>query len=319
MFEKFLKENDIVFKTKYDFGSTHGYKTPGLVDYYIEIDSVSKLQLVLKSVLKDNLDIMPVGEGTNLLIEDVFKGVMVNWKGSGCTVVSKELPGKEMTSKSLIKDEALNDISSKVFLKVESGTTKSDLTEYCVKNGLSGLEFWAGIPGLVGGGLAMNSGAYDKDMKDLVASIELLTVDGVKNIEAKDLKWSYRKLKLVKPSVIISAVFVLDKKEPEQIKVKVDEYVSDREKKHPLEYPSCGSVFKNPSCDKGAWFLIKDAGLSGLKIGGAMVSPKHTNFIINAGGAKAKDVIELIRSIKEKVKAKFGIELEEELRVIKNK
>ena len=239
---------------------------------------------------------MAVGDGSNLLIRDSFYGVLINWKRSDCNIFT--------------------DGSSGVTLKVSSGMSKSDLMDYCVEHGLSGLEFWAGIPGFVGGGLAMNAGAYDKDMKDIVKSIEIVTVDGIKNMDAKDLKWSYRKLHIPESSVITSVVFILEKSPPQEIKVKVDEYIADREKKHPLGYPSCGSVFKNPTSERGAWSLINDLSLSGFRLGGAMVSTKHSNFIINAGGASASDVLGLISLIKEKVKNKFDIELEEELRVI---
>jgi UDP-N-acetylmuramate dehydrogenase len=307
MFEKFLKENNISFKRNYDFGSEHGYKTPGIVNYYIETDSIEFLNNIVNKAKQNNLKIIPVGEGSNLLIKDFFNGVLIKWNKASCALKQDNLPGASANR---------SNNSSKVFLELGSAMKKSELTDYCVQEGLSGLEFWAGIPGLVGGGLAMNAGAYDKDMKGLVESIQVLTAQGLKNIEAKDLKWSYRKLQIPESSIIISAVFVLNKKDPTQVKTKVDEYICDREKKHPLEYPSCGSVFKNPSCDKGAWFLVKDAGFSGFKLGGAMVSTKHTNFIINSGGAKASDVLELIALIKNKVKAKFDIELEEELRLI---
>ncbi|MFH1223645.1 MAG: hypothetical protein V1647_04815, partial [Pseudomonadota bacterium] len=101
-----------------------------------------------------------------------------------------------------------------------------------------------------------------------------------------------------------------------EIESKVNEYIADRERKHPLDLPSCGSVFKNPSSGKDAWELIRDAGLSGFSVGGAKVSEKHTNFIINAGGATASDVIALINEIKTRVKKHSGILLEEELRVL---
>ena len=296
MFEKFLKDNAVGFKKAYDFGSKHGYKAPGIVDYYVEIDSASLLESILQSARREGLKTVAVGDGSNLLIRDSFNGVLINWKRSDCNIFT--------------------DGSSRVTLKVSSGMSKSDLMDYCVEHGLSGLEFWAGIPGFVGGGVAMNAGAYDKDMKDTVKSIEIVTVDGIKNIDAKDLKLSYRKLHIPESSVITSVAFFLKKRTPQEIKAKVDEYIADREKKHPLDYPSCGSVFKNPTSERGAWSLINDLGLSGFKLGGAMVSTKHTNFIINAGGASSSDVLGLISLIKEKVKNKFDIELEEELRVI---
>ena len=240
---------------------------------------------------------MACGGGSNLLIKYYFDGLFIKWIDEKIDVSDK----KKFT-----------------LLKVSSGVKKSYLTDYCTQSSLSGLEFWSGIPGLVGGGTAMNAGAYCIQGQDCIAQVQIATPDGIIKKTAKDLDWDYRKMKLPEYSVIVSTMFILEKSKEDQIKKLCDEFIKDRETKHPLDFPSCGSVFKNPSpkeTDKGAWWLIREAGLSGFSIGGAKVSEKHTNFIINAGGATSSDVISLIAEIKKRVKTKFNIQLEEEIRI----
>ncbi|MCX6111830.1 MAG: UDP-N-acetylmuramate dehydrogenase [Proteobacteria bacterium] len=297
MLEKFCLSKGIKLKKDYDFGSLHGYKTKGVVKYYLEISSKTDIIDLLKLAREQNFKMVACGEGSNILIKDYFDGLFVKWI-----------------------DEKI-DVSNKkkfILLKVSAGVKKSYLSDYCIQNSLSGLEFWAGIPGLVGGGTAMNAGAYCMQGQDCIVQVQIATPDGLIKKIGEDLKWDYRKIKLPEYSVIISTMFALEKDKEDQIRKRCDEYIKDREGKHPLEFPSCGSVFKNPSAketDKGAWWLIREAGLSGFSIGGAKVSEKHTNFIINTGGATSSDVLNLIAEIKKRVKAKFNIQLEEEIRI----
>lgn len=298
MLSKFCSDRSIKLIQNYDFGSSHGYKTKGIVKYYVETSSKTDLVELLKMVKQEGIKTVACGGGSNTLIRDSFDGLFIKWTEDG---VSKLITGSE------------------VLLTVSSSVKKSDLTEYCIKNSLSGLEFWAGIPGLVGGGTAMNAGAYCSQAQDCVYQIELASPDGIKKISAKDLVWKYRKVNLPQYSVILSTTFVLKKSDSAKVKKQSEENIMDREKKHPLEYPSCGSVFKNPvdsEAGKGAWFFIKEAGLSDFAVGGARVSKKHTNFIINYGDAKPKDIIDLISKIKETVYNKFQVQLEEEIKII---
>jgi len=281
----------------FDFGSNSGYKIKGIVAHYIETASIEELTNILASAKKNGIKLSPCGDGSNILIKDRYDGMFVKWTKSDIEILKND------------KDNIL--------VKVDSGVKKEELTDYCVKNGFSGIEFWAGIPGLVGGGVAMNAGAYDIECSDITEFVEYVLPDGAKRIDSKKLKWKYRRLELPEYSVITSTVFRLNISTSSAVKEKVDEYIKDRENKHPLDFPSCGSVFKNPDdCNKGAWQLIKEAGLSGYSVGGAKVSEKHTNFIINTGGAKTSDILDLIQEIKKRVKSKSGIELEEELRVL---
>ena len=231
------------------------------------------------------------------MIKDRFNGIFVHWKNSSIKI--------------------LKDDGNRVRIQVGSACTKSDLNDFCIEHGLSGIEFWAGIPGMVGGGVAMNAGAYNEEIKNSVFEIYYTTDTEDCSAKSHDLKWSYRKLDLPKHAVITDVVFELTKADPKEVKKLSDSYILDRENKHPLEYPSCGSVFKNPdNSDNGAWWYVREAGLTGFVIGGAKVSEKHTNFIINADNATASDVIKLIKEIKKRVKAKFNVSLKEEIKIL---
>lgn len=183
------------------------------------------------------------------------------------------------------------------------------------ENDLSGLEELAGIPGTVGGLVFMNGGAYGKEIFDCIESVEILDFDkNIKVIQKQDLKIDYRKTEIKENNwVIISANFKFEKGYKKDL---VEEIETKRENNHPLEMPNLGSTFKNP---KGyfAARLIIEAGAQGLKIGGAQMSMKHPNFIVNDGTATFEDVLNLIAEVKKKVKEKSGIELEREIIILK--
>ncbi len=286
----------MMFVENKDIGSSIGYKTKGLVKFYKETNNKEELVEILKYLSNKKIRTIGFGGGSNLLIKGFFDGAFVHYSNDEIEVVNED--------------------NKNVVIKCGSGLSKERLVEYCCEHGYSGLEFWAGIPGLVGGGLAMNCGAYNSETKDVVYKIELCSPSGISTFEAKDMSWSYRSSGIKEGLVISSVYFKLEKKEASLVAKTSEEYISDRKKKHPLEYPSCGSVFKNPdNCSKGSWELIKDAGLCGHRIGGAMISDKHSNFIINVGNASYEDIIQLISKVKITVKEKFGIELKEEIKI----
>jgi len=288
--------DNIKYKKDYDFGSEHGYKVPGIVSFYIETQSSEDLMEIISYCKENNIKLLPCGGGSNTLIKDKFTGAFVRWMDKSADVISYN--------------------NETVLVEAGAACTKSDLNEFCIQKGFSGIEFWAGIPGFIGGGIAMNAGAYNKEIKECVKEIFCATEQGIINLEEKDLKWSYRKLELPKNTIITKAIFEFKRIDPKKVKELSDSYILDRENKHPLDYPSCGSVFKNPTGqDNGAWWFIKETGLSGFSIGGAKVSEKHSNFIINAGNATATDVINLITEIKKRVKEKFNVSLQEEIKI----
>jgi UDP-N-acetylmuramate dehydrogenase len=175
----------------------------------------------------------------------------------------------------------------------------------------------AGIPGAVGGGIYMNAGTYMGSFSDILDSVKVLLHDGtVVNISMDRNESSYRKMDLPENSVILGGFFKLPEADDAgDLKKRIDEIISDRHTKHPMEYPSAGSVFKNPE-GYSSWKLIDDAGLKGFSIGGAMVSGKHTNFIINAGGAVSSDIYRLVKHVQERVYGKSGVMLETEIRLM---
>lgn len=199
----------------------------------------------------------------------------------------------------------------------ESGAKLIDVTKKALDASLSGLEFACGIPGSIGGAVYMNAGAYGGEIKDVLSAIDVMLEDGTITTWTKeDLSFSYRHSALQQQkAIVLSASFDLEAGSYPVIAEKMAELTDLRESKQPLEYPSCGSVFKRP---KGHYTgpLIIEAGLQGYQIGGAQVSTKHAGFIVNIDHATATDYIQLIRHIQEVVKEKFDVELETEVRII---
>jgi UDP-N-acetylmuramate dehydrogenase len=259
-----------------------------------------ELQLLKRMVsyLRDkNIPYLVVGKGSNLLVRDGgLKGVVVILKG-GLATVEKN-----------VKNDRI--------VLAGGGLGIGELVSHCTRMGLGGLEFLAGIPGTVGGAAVMNAGAFGKDMGSMVKEIQILTDEGALVVKDRpQLKFSYRELAIPKGAMILGVRFELDKEDPESISQRVEDYVARRKAKQPLEYPSGGSVFKNPPNDY-AGRLIEEAGLKGRRIGGAMISPKHANFIVNTSNARADDILALIDLVREKVKEGSGIELEPEIKVV---
>ena len=184
--------------------------------------------------------------------------------------------------------------------------------------GLAGAEFANGIPGTLGGAVYMNAGAYVGQLADIVCETVCYDLDArqVLHLDNAAQHFGYRhSVFMEKNYIILSATLQLTKDEPDAIRARMNDYLARRREKQPLEYPSAGSVFKRPE-GHFAGKLIEDAGLKGLRVGGAEVSPKHAGFIVNVGGATARDVLELIERIREKVYAMSGVTLECEIRTI---
>lgn len=203
-------------------------------------------------------------------------------------------------------------------LRAEAGVSHSQVTRYCNTHGLSGLEFAAGIPGTVGGWLAMNAGVPDREMRDVVLEVEVASPNGKqrRHIPADALQFDYRRLSgLAAGSVLVSALLRVTPADPAAVASTVRGYLDRRAKTQPLNVPSCGSVFKNPPGDH-AGRLIEASGLKGFRAGGAQISPVHANFIANTGGATAADVVTLIETAQERVLADSGADLKREVRVI---
>jgi UDP-N-acetylmuramate dehydrogenase len=235
-----------------------------------------------------------LGKGTNLVVRD--KGVR-GW-------VINLTQGME---KIKIDGEVV---------EAEAGLSLQRLVQSSIQKGLTGLEPFFGIPGTVGGGLAMNAGAWGAELKDILVSMTLMKEDGnVVERPRSKLRFSYRGLVIPPSWIILKGRFRLKKEKKKEILERVKSYSEMRKKKQPLDYASAGSIFKNPKeGPAGKW--IEETGLKGFRIGQAMISDRHANFIINLGKARAEEVIRLIEIIEAKVYQERGVSLEREVKVV---
>lgn len=199
------------------------------------------------------------------------------------------------------------------------GATLAAIARTAQRSGLGGMEFAHGIPGTLGGALCMNAGAYGGQMSDIVSSVCIYDAErnAVDMIDGAQMNFSYRhSILLSSPHLIaLGAILTLGDDDPAAIEARMQDYMNRRRQSQPLEYPSAGSVFKRPE-GHFAGALIEQSGLKGYRIGGAMVSPKHAGFIVNVGGATARDVLSLIEHIKRTVERDHGITLETEIQIL---
>jgi UDP-N-acetylmuramate dehydrogenase len=206
-------------------------------------------------------------------------------------------------------------------LRVEAGVSHSQVARFCSERGLAGLEFTAGIPGTVGGWLAMNAGVPGRELKDVWVELEVMSPTGaqLRHLPAARLHPVYRSLRGLAPgSVLVSALLRVTPSSKDAVREEVDRLLARRAATQPLNVPSFGSVFKNPAGDY-AGRLIESVGLKGFRVGGAQISPIHANFIANTGGASAADVCALMREAQSRVRAQSGIHLEPEVRIVGSK
>lgn len=269
-------------------------KTGGNADYFVLPTTYKEVQDVIKYANQNNIVFTILGNGSNLIVKDGgIRGIVLNLT--------------KLTDISLKNNKII----------VQSGATIIDTSRFALENHLTGLEFACGIPGTVGGAVYMNAGAYGGEVSHAIESVIVLTRDGeILNLNRDDLELEYRKSVIPKKGyLVLEATFALQEGEYNEIKEKMDELTFLRESKQPLEYPSCGSVFKRPP-GMFAGKLIQDSGLQGKQIGGAQVSTKHAGFMVNVDKATASDYVKLIRYVQETVKAKFDVELETEVKII---
>lgn len=268
------------------------FRIGGPADCLVELESEEQLIRVQNYLNKVELPYFILGNGSNLLVSDEgYRGVVLRI-GSGMNRIS--VNGCELTA--------------------EAGATMAQVARVAMEHGLTGLEFASGIPGTVGGGVVMNAGAYDGEMSQVVKQVRVVSRTGESmELDNGTMEFGYRKSSIREHCFIVTkVVFQLQTGEREQIKAKMEELVARRREKQPLEYPSAGSTFKRP-CGHFAGKLIMDAGLRGYQCGGAKVSEKHCGFVVNAGGATAKDVRRLIQDVQEIIQDKFNVNLETEV------
>jgi UDP-N-acetylmuramate dehydrogenase len=270
----------------------------GPADYFSEPDSVNSLQEAIKWSNENKIPFVVLGGGTNVLISE--SGIR------GLVISLRKLTGIEI----------LDSTKSLSFWAL-AGTNKSELLKLFLKHKLAPAKFLAGLPGQVGGGVVMNAGVSEKleprEFVEIVEEIEVLKPNGRLEIcRAKDLQWNYRHCEGWRPGIITRVKLSWPMGPDAKILEEVKALNKLRLKKQPLEWPNCGSVFRNPSRES-AGSLIERAGLKGYTVGGAQISEKHGNFIINLGSAKASDVQTLMHLCITTVQYKFGIQLKSEV------
>lgn len=274
------------------------FKIGGPADLFIYINNLSSGKALINLINKRNTPFFALGNGTNLLVSDEgYRGIVLSFS----------------------KCEKVLSLENENIINCSSGIPLAKICVTALQSGLAGLEFAWGIPGSCGGALFMNAGAYGSDISNIILSCSHLLLDGTEETLNKDaLELSYRKSFYSDKSLLITSMkFKLEKSDPKIIREKMYENISKRKSKQPLEYANAGSIFKRPE-GYFAGALIEECGLKGKSFGGAMVSPKHSGFIVNTGNASAKDVIRLIRFIQEKVYNKFGVKLECEIKTLGN-
>ncbi len=201
-------------------------------------------------------------------------------------------------------------------VRAEAGVTHTQITRFCAERARTGLEFAVGIPGTVGGWIAMNAGVHGREMKDLVVSVELFEPErsAIVSRAREELVFRYRATELPAGAVVLSATFRTGSADSGEIRERQKSQLAQRRATQPVDQPSCGSVFKNPPGDY-AGRLIEAAGLKGARDGDAMISDLHANFIVNRGGATAAQVLRLIERARVAVSTQFGVALETEVRI----
>ena len=273
--------------------NTQHLKYGGSADIFVKINDTEELKFLLNIAKERKVQVTVIGNGSNVLVKD---------KGIRGIVVKLDL-------NKIIEDNET--------LEVGAGVLLSKLARVAMENELTGVEFASGIPGTFGGAIFMNAGAYGEQIGDRIIETTYINENlEIKTIKKEEQGFEYRKSIFQKNNgIIISGKIKLEKGNKEEIKTKMEEYSKTRREKQPLNMPNAGSIFK-----RGEGYitakLIDECGLKGYRIGDAEVSKLHAGFIVNKGNATAKDILELIQYIQKKVKQKFDIDIEPEIRIL---
>lgn len=271
------------------------FKCGGDASLYIAPNSTDELVKVLEVLRNENYPYMVIGNGSNLLVKDEgYDGAIVE--------VDKKIGEIDVRGEEII---------------VEAGAKLSKVATIAMENDLAGFEFAHGIPGNMGGAVVMNAGAYGGEMKDVLKWVKVVDQNGeIKTLENEELELGYRTSRVMKEKMIVlEACIKLELGVMGEIAEVMALLMSKRKASQPLEYPSAGSTFKRPE-GYFAGKLVQDAGMKGYRVGDAMVSDKHSGFVINCGNATATEVIQVIKDVQAKVKEDFGVDLEPEVRII---
>ena len=267
----------------------------GAADCVVYAKNIEDIKKVVRGCAENGVPLTVVGRGSNLIVRDGgLRGVVLQL-------------GKDFGSIAVEENH----------ITAQAGATLGALSRAALENGLEGLEFAEGIPGSVGGGVYMNAGAYGGEMVQVLTKVCVLQKDGtVAEMSKEELDMRYRHTKLMELGcVVLEAEFELKQGDKVEIAARMADFSQRRREKQPIQYPSSGSFFKRPE-GYFAGKLIQDAGLKGATIGGAQISELHAGFMINIGNATAGDILNLMEKVQNEVMARFGVQLEPEVRII---
>ncbi len=275
----------------FDLVNNNTYKVHSICNYYIEVSDVIKLTKLINYLKKENTKYLIIGNGSNIILPSQYNGIVIK-----PLFYDLEIDGE--------------------YLTVGSSYMINKLAMESIEHNLTGLEWASGIPGTIGASIYGNAGAYKDEISNYIEEIEVLENDKVKILKKNDIFFSYRETSLQKKDLIIlKAKLKLSKGNKEESLAIVKDRLERRTASQPLNYPSAGSVFRNPE-GLFAGKLIEDLGLKGKQIGGAQISEKHANFIINIGNATGEDIVNLIKLIITEVKKEYNIDLFLEQKII---
>lgn len=278
------------------------WKIGGPADVFCLPESVDDVRAAVNYALEKKLPVTVLGGGTNVLISD--QGI------EGLVICTRRLTGTS------VREEG-----GRLIVETLAGTPKSALVKEFLKRRLAPALFLCGLPGDVGGGVVMNAGVAEairpREFVEIVDWVEIVDLQtaGLRRLSAAEIHWTYRHTSGWGPGVVVGAGISWALEPDASLPQKVKDATRNRIQRQPLDLPSCGSTFKNPPGHK-AGALIEQSGLKGAQVGGAQISTKHANFIVNVGGATAADVHSLIRRVRSEVKARFGVDLETEVRFL---
>lgn len=294
--EDFCRQHTIACERNVPLAGHSTFRIGGPARLYLRPGSEEQIALVYAQAQRLSVPMLVFGKGSNILFPD---------EGVDYAVLQI---GPAYAGMRLVDE---------VTIDCDAGAALSQLCIFACEHGLRGLEFAYGIPGSVGGAIYMNAGAYGGEMKDVLIRTRHVLPEGTTgSLEGTDLALSYRHSAYTGGNRIITGgLFRLEPDEPSAIRSRMDEYMQRRRDKQPLDYPSAGSTFKRPEGNYAS-ALIDRCGLKGRRVGGAMVSEKHAGFIVNAGGATAKDVRELMAVVRQEVFEQTGYRLESEVQIV---
>lgn len=288
--QRFVPQENILLQEPMAGHTT--FRIGGPADCFVQLENEEQLMEVQRYLNMVEVPFFLLGNGSNLLVSDEgYRGVILQ-------------VGQKMNKIVVAGDTIV----------AQAGATMAQVARAAWENGLTGLEFASGIPGTIGGGVVMNAGAYGGELRQVVTMVKVVSKEGeILELDNETMEFGYR-TSIIRNSgfTVIEVTFRLQPGDKDAIKAKMDDLASRRREKQPLEFPSAGSTFKRP---KGyfAGQLIMEAGLRGFQVGGAKVSDKHCGFVINAGGATAKDVRAVIEKVQRQVKEKYNVDLETEV------